>query len=868
MFQMNENKPPRWTVWILLRLSRQTDRYSLMDDLDIEYGDLADERGRWYASNWYIRHVLRAVPELLLLSIIWRLGMLHNYVKIAFRNIWKHKGISFLNLTGLAVGMAVFILIFLYVQFELSFDRYHTNADRIYRVSQEISYLNTVDARTSAPLADVLVQEFPEVEAAARLAKFSDFLVYSDNHGFFENDFLFGDPQIFKIFSFSLTRGNENTALSAPYSVVISRRMSQKYFGTRDPLGQNLMCNALTCDFKLTVTGVFNEIPSNSHFTGDFIVSFETQENILGHVLVWGNNTYYTYVLLRKDTDPQVLMTKFRSTDFTKYSGEYDLHHYHLQSLTDIHLRSHLGGEIEPVGDMKTVMLFSLIALLILGTACINAINLATARATLRKKEVGLRKVVGAQRIQLVRQFLCESFLLTSLAFLTALVMISLILPWFRMFVERPVQFLPFQNPMLLAIIIFVLFLTGTLSGVYPAWMLSAFRPTSLFRKSASGQLRGLTLRNMLVIFQFSVSTMLIICTLIAREQLHFLRSRDMGYDRSHIVTLPIQDTRLEDNLQSLRTELKRNPGILNASISASLPDNVRFRMDAARPKKPNGEHYAFYTIDTDYDFVDVYGMQLIRGRGFSSDFPADQNGAFLINETAANTLEWDDPIGKEMALGDGRLGRIVGIVRDFHIQSMDQPVEPLVIYLKKDTQMWYWRHLSVKIRPENIPSTLNFIEETLHRLAPNYPFEYTFFDDVFDHTFKADQKMGSLFSAFASIAILIACLGLFGLASFSAQKRVKEIGIRKVLGASVLGIVVLLGREFLKWVLLANAVAWPVGYFVMHRWLQNFVYQTHLTLDIFVLSGLSAMVIASATVCIKTIKSATANPVDSLRYE
>jgi len=862
-------KPPRWAAWILLRLCRRGDRYSLMDDLEIEYSDLAAERGCMLAFLWYVLQVLSVIPELIFLHILWSMTMFKNYLRIAFRNIWKHKGISLLNITGLAVGITVFILIFLYVQFELSFDRYHTNADRIYRVSQEISYLNTYDARTSAPLADVMVQEFPEVEAATRLVKFNEVLVYSDSHGFFENNFLFGDLQIFKLFSFKLIRGDVNMALNDPYSVVISRQMSQKYFGMQDPVGQILKCNVLTCDFELMVTGVFEDIPFNSHFTGDFIVSFETQEKILGRgVLGWGNNTYYTYVLLRKETDSKALETKFLSTDFTKYSEGYDLHNYSLQPLTDIYLRSQLGGEIEPISDMKTIRLFSFIAVLIMAIACINTVNLGTARTASRVKEVGLRKVIGAQRSQLIRQFLCESMILTISAFLIAIGSIALLLPWFRMFVERPIHFHPFQNVILFLVFIVIIFLTGILSGAYPAWMLSAFRPVSLFRKFSLDHRKGLTLRNILVVFQFSVSIVLIICTLIAKDQFRFLRNRDMGYNRNQIITLPIQDARLEANLQSLRTELKRSNNILNASISACLLDNVRFRMDAARPKKSNGQNYSFYTIDTDYNFVDLYGMQIIRGRKFSSDYIADQNGAFLINETAANTLEWDDPLGRELMLGGNRIGQIVGIVKDFHIQSMYQPVEPLVIYLKKDSQMWYWRHLSVKIRPEDIPSTLNFIQETLQRFASNYPFEYTFFDEVFDRTFKVDQKIANLFSVFASIAILIGCLGLFGLASFSVQKRAKEIGIRKVLGASVPGVIVLVGQEFLKWVLLANVIAWPVGYFVMHRWLQNFAYRTTITLDSFILSALAALIIASFTVCIQTLEAATANPVDCIRYE
>jgi putative ABC transport system permease protein len=341
-----------------------------------------------------------------------------------------------------------------------------------------------------------------------------------------------------------------------------------------------------------------------------------------------------------------------------------------------------------------------------------------------------------------------------------------------------------------------------------------------------------------------------------------------MGYDREHIVTLPILDTRLDANIETLRTELERNPKILHASSSSSLLNNVRTRLDADIPGRTADQTLSFYTIDTDHDFINLYDMEIVMGRNFSVDFPSDRTGAFLINETGKKALGWENPIGKEMKLIGNRRGRIVGVVGDFHIQSMRQPIGLLALYLKPPTQNWNRRYLTIKIRPENIPGTLKDIQNTMNRFAPGYPFEYSFFDDVFDQTFKADQKMGSLFQTFALIAILIACLGLFGLSSFSTEQRTKEIGIRKVLGASIPGIVVLLGRDFLKWVLLANIIAWPVGYFVMNKWLENFAYRTRLSVEIFFLSSLLALVIAVFTVGFQTLKSAAANPIDSLRYE
>jgi len=861
-------KPPRLARWLLSLMSEYDENFSSLGDFEEYFNSKVQHEGRGRAIRWYWSQVLRSFPSYFLLIIKWRFVMFGNYLKIAVRNIIKHKGASFLNVMGLSIGIAACILIFLYVQFELSYDRYHKNGERVFRIGQEIAYLNARTVATSAPLAEALVTEFPEIESAARLRNIDESIVRLDYKGFLEKKMFWADPQVFDLFSFNFLRGDPKESLIDPFSVVISERTARKYFDREDPIGKVLTCNIRARDLEMVVTGVYRNMPPNSHFSADLMVPFETQEKIFKGILVWGNNAYNTYVLLHQDADPKILETKFASTDFAKYAGGYSLHDYFLQPMMDIHLRSQFSQEMEANGDIKTVMLFSFIALLILIIACINAMNLATARAAFRVKEVGLRKVVGAQRSQIIRQFLGESLVFTILAFIAALAIVLIVLPAFGTFVERQIQFHPFSNLPLIGMLMALIFVTGVLSGGYPAFALSSFRPVSLFRKTGSLRTKGLSLRNILVVFQFTVSIVLIICTLVAHNQLHLLRNRDMGYNREHIVVLPILDARLDANIETIRTELKRNPNIPHASSSSSLLNNVRTRLDADWPGRTKEKKLSFYTVDTDHEFIDLYDMKIVAGRNFSPDFPSDQNGVFLINETGRKALGWDDPIGKELRLIGNRRGSIVGVVSDFHIQSMSQPIGLLALYLKPNTQNWHRRYLTIKIRPENIPGTLNDIKKTLNRFAPGYPFEYSFFDDVFDQTFRADQKMGSLFRTFALIAILIACLGLFGLSSFSTEQRTKEIGIRKVLGASVPGIIVLLGREFLKWVLLANLIAWPIGYFVMNKWLENFVYRTRLSVGIFLLSSLLALMIAAITVGFQTLRSAAANPIVSLRYE
>ena len=868
MINAKHSKPPGFPSRLLKKYSAQDPHQTLVHEFEEQFVAMVKANGTLKARLWYHLQVMNVLRGRMFNTWYWNITMLGNYIKTTIRNVQRNKAHTLINTLGLLVGTAVFILISLYVHFELSYDRYHVHLNRIHRIYQTIPYNNALIASTSAPLAEALRQEFPEIDHTVRIATLGNASVTSDAQGFFEDGLIMADKHIFDVFTFPLLQGNPSTVLDAPLSLVISRSMATKYFGTNSPLGRTLTINTFNHDVEFLVTGVFEDIPPNSHFTADFIAPFEAQEEYIGRALRWGNNAYYTYLLLHHDADIEAMKVRLPSIDFTKYSGGYDLHHYDIQPIKDIHLKSDLSNEIAPTGDRTSVALFSFIAILILIIACINAMNLATARADTRVREVGLRKVIGAQRKQLAWQFLSESTLITLCSFVIALILVHATLPAFRNLVERPIVFQPIQNLPLCLTLFVVVLITAALSGIHPALMLSSFKPVSLFGKTSYKRNKSIKIRNGLVVFQFTISTILILSTLIARNQLQLIRNRDMGYDRSHIVVIPIQDETLVNNLQSLKTELKRHPDILDACISSSMPDRVPFRMDAVVPTRSDGESYSLYTIDTDGGFIDVYGMEIVKGRNFSTEYPTDQQGAFLINESAATELESDEPVGQQLALIGRRRGVIVGIVKDFHIQSMSQPIEPLAIYLKPESQRWYWRHLSVKIRSRNIPGTLNFIDETVHRFSPHCPFEYTFYDDIFNQSFKNEQKMGALFQIFAGLAVLIACLGLFGLSSFSAQRRVKEIGIRKVLGATGVGIVVLFVKGFLRWVLVANFIAWPVAYILMRAWLQKFVYRADLSLFIFLLSAGIAILIAAITVSYQSIKAAVANPIDSLRYE
>jgi putative ABC transport system permease protein len=787
--------------------------------------------------------------------------MFKNYLLIALHGINRQKMYSTLNIAGLAVGMTAFLLIALYTQYELGYDRYHENSDRIYRVVRDGKTL------TPPPLGQALTQNFAEVEAVARIIQDKNTLVSRGDAHLLEENFYWVGADIFKIFTLPFIHGNPETALQEPFSVVISQSAARKYFGDQNPLGETLNIDD-TRDYK--VTGVFADMPSNSHFVMDVMVPYlDYFKGTDIDIMSWNSNYTYTYFLLREGADPMALESDIHRVIEAPLMEKYGVpkpypEFYFVQSIKDIHLKSHRMQEISVNNDMMYIILFSSIALLILFIACINYVNLTTARSARRGKEVGIRKVVGARRTQLVQQFMGESFFLILLALALTLLLVNLVLPVFNNLVERQLSMAVMLEPQFLLILVVTVALVSLLAGGYPAISLSSFKPVSILKGSSLSGKKGRSLRNILVLFQFSVTIVLFICTLTINTQLEFVNDYDVGYSKDNIVTLRIRDNNVRRNIDALKTELRQNSDVVAVAASGRLPNNIDgFTSRALNPRLPDEETAIFYNT-AGYDFIDLYGIQIAQGRNFSRELASDEQGVFLVNEAAVRVGEWESPMEQTMTHWSGETGPVVGVMKDFHLRSLHSPVEPLYIFLDPDN----FSYLSIKVNPVNIPATLVHVEAVMKKFSPNFPFEYSFFDQEFAKAYHPEQRMVNIFSSFAILAIIIACLGLFGLSAFTAQQRTKEIGIRKIMGASTSRITLLLSREFVRWVILANLIAWPVAYFFMYQWLQNFALRIDPSFLHFLLAAFLTFMIAVLTVSVLSVKAASASPIKALRYD
>lgn len=787
--------------------------------------------------------------------------MFKNYIMVALRSIGRQKMYSALNISGLAIGMAACLLIALYVQYELSFDRYHENTDRIYRVVRDGRVL------TPAPLGPALKQNFTDVNAVARIIKDSNTLVSHADRHFLEDEFYWVGPDIFRIFTLPFVEGNPETALREPYSIVISQSTARKYFAGQSPLGKTLNIND-GMDFK--VTGVFEDMPGNSHFLMDLVVPYEDYFRVSNNDSNnWRANFTYTYFLLEEGSDPATLEKDIHRVVEAPLMEKFGVPKpypeiYFVQPLTEIHLESHSQQEISVNNNMLYIVLFSSIALLILLIACINYVNLATARSTRRGREVGMRKVVGAKRSQLVQQFMGESVFLILLALCLTFLIINLVLPAFNNLVERQLSMSAMLQPQFMMLLAMTVVVVSLLAGSYPAISISGFKPVQTLKGEFSRGKRGQKLRNMLVLFQFSVTIVLFVCTMTIKGQLDFVNSYDVGYDKDNIVSLTIRDVEVRRNIEAIKTELLQTPGVLAVATSARLPNDIdTFSTRALNSALPDQETTIFYN-SAGYDFIDLYGIEIVQGRNFSRDQASDAQGVFLVNETAVKAAGWASPLEQTMTHWSGTTGQIVGVMKDFHLRSLHSPVDPLYVVLAPKT----FSHISVKIEPDDVSNTLAGMEVVMKKFSPNFPFEYAFFDQQFAQAYHPEQRMVNIFSSFAFLAIIVACLGLFGLSAFTAQQRTKEIGIRKIMGASVSGITLLLSREFVRWVVLANLIAWPVAWLAMEKWLQNFALRTDQNAVYFVLASTIAFIVAVATVAILSIRAAMANPSKALRYE
>ena len=789
--------------------------------------------------------------------------MLKNYLIIALRNLRRHRAFSFINIAGLAVGMACALLILLYVQDELSYDQYHVNKDRMYRlVTGSGSDTYEAIAKVSGAWGAALLEDLPDVEQVVRFRFMGPALVSRGDTRFYEIGAFYVDPSVFEVFSFSLVAGDPQTALSQPNSIVLTRSIAKRYFGEEDPLGQTLTFDSQRA---WTVTGVMEDVPATSHFTFPFLVSNLSEPDSLRYD--WVRNQHYTYLLLDENASPEAVEAKIPAV-LTKYIGDEAAAGFtpFLQPITRIHLHSNLFREMAANGNVAYVYIFSLVAFFIVLIACINFMNLTTARSVRRAKEVGVRKASGARRGVLIQQFLGESLLLSGLAMIVALVLVSLLLPAFNELTGKALSFGLLQNASLLLGLLGITLFVGVVAGSYPAFVLSSFRPAAVLKGERQGAGRA-GLRKGLVVFQFAISAFLIIAAGVVQNQLTFIQSKDLGFNREQIVTIPIRENPMQEQYETFKEALLQQPGVVSVSASGNLPGGG----DWGIPLQPEGltqeETPDMRILVVDQDFLDTYEMQIVAGRDFSGIQATPTHSAFLLNEEAARQLRWTDPLGKQ--IGSAPIGLepspVVGVVKDFHFRSLHEAIMPLVFFIPQPN--WF-TVFSVRIRPDNIDETLAAMEATWTRFEPNHPFTYTFLDEQFAALYQSERQVATLLSYATGLAVLIACLGLFGLAAFTAEQRTKEIGVRKVLGASVPSLVVLLSKDFLKLVALALVLAAPIAYFAMHRWLDDFAYRVEISWWIFLTAGLAALLIALLTVSYQAIKAALADPVKSLRYE
>lgn len=794
--------------------------------------------------------------------------MANNNLKIAVRSLLKHKTFSFINITGLAVGISACFLIFLYVNFETSYDNFHSKADRIYRVVADVKTpTETIESSAvTSPVAINLKKDFPEIEEAIRIAP-EELLVTKDNKKFQEQKCVLADSGLFKVFDFPLIAGDPNTTLKEPLSIIISTTAAKKYFGNADPMGQTLQLTGNAVSAK--ITGVMKDIPKNSQIEADIIVSQASTKQVQGFAMSdteWTNHTNYTYILVKPNTNVAALEAKFPAfQEFHNGANAKRLQmqdHLYLEPLRTVYLYSKRGGFVS--GSINNVYIFSSIAIFILLIACVNFVNLTTARAAERAREVGVRKVVGAARFQLARQFISESIVICMIAFLLSLGLSALALPLFNQLAGKEISESIFANPLHIVGLVVLSLIVSVLAGIYPSAVLSSFKPVSVLKGRFSTSTKGLLLRKGLVVFQFTISIILITGTIIVYRQLKFMRSQELGFNKEQTIVI---DTRADKNKNAFKQSLASIPGVRSSTISSHVPGGG-FNSAYSQVENKQGEmqqsNLDLYFID--FNYIDQYNLKLVSGRGLSTDFPTDTGQAMVINEAAVKMLGYKTPeeaIGRKFSQW-GRNGQIVGVLKDFHYKSLQQNIPPLVMRYEP----WALNTISVKVASANLPLTLKAINDKWNEFIPNRPFEYNFLDESFDKQYRAEDHFGNLFFNFAILAIFISCLGLLGLSSYSTMQRTKEIGIRKVLGANVSGIVNLLSIEFIKLVLIAFLIASPVAWFVMNKWLEDFAYRTDIAWWVFGLSGLLAVFIAFSTISFQAIKAAIANPVQSLRTE
>lgn len=852
-------KLPRIGTYILEKAAYYKNRDFILGDTEETYENISESENSFKANLWFWSEVIYCLPGFIRNNIYWGTIMFSNYIKIAFRNLIKYKSFSVINLSGLAMGLACSILILLYVTDELSYDRFNEKGENIYRVVKDHIYSGNIlpVAVTPAALGPALKDEYPEIVEASRVKYYRRTIKQDDN--FYSEKLLYADPSFLTMFSFPLKHGNKETALNDPFSIILSETLAEKLFANKDPIGKNIFIDN---ELNLKVTGIYRNVPKNSHLQFDAVVPFVLNQEEGIELDNWRSSAYYTYIQLKSGVDPKIVDEKI--VDIINKNRDDAKMTVYLQPMLDIHLHSgtKFAADIPGHGDIEYVNIFSLVAVLIVVIACINFMNLSTARSFNRAKEVSLRKVVGGVRSQIIAQFFVESILMTFAALLLSLVLVYFLLPEFNALSGKEIIFWEIDLTILFSLLLIGL-VTGVLSGSYPAFFLSSFLPAKILKGNYNSSQGGSLLRKVLVVSQFAMSVILIIGTIVIFNQLSFIQNKNLGFEKEDILHVNI-DENIKSKIDIVKQKLKENSEIFSASITHDLPINYGGYGSSGIEweGKNHDDNIIMNFAKVDEDYKNVFNINLAKGRFFSKEISNDSN-TVVINEAALKIIGFDDPIGRQIKMWGNDL-TIIGVMEDIHYKKLNSESGPLILRYMSD-----WSSLLfLKISPNNVTNTIDHVEKVLEDFGTQIPFSYSFFDEDVDELYKSEQRMGKLFSYFSIIAITISCLGLFGLSSFMAERRGKEIGIRKVLGASSTNLTYLLTSEFTKWVIIANIIAWPIAYYFMNGWLQEFAYRIDISLWIFPLSGIATLLIAFGTVAYQTIKAAANNPIDSIKYE
>ena len=850
-------KPPAFSIWLLKRLSRDCDRQSVQSDFTELYAEMAAESRRFTTVLRYWALIVRSIPMLVMNLIFWGFVMFRNYLKITVRNILRHKLYSFINITGLAVGMFCFLLIFLWINYENSYDRFHENNKSLYQVVFEYHSTEGEVRSTwshAAALGTALKSDYPEIKNVARSLNSREMTMGTEDNLILEK-VNFVDPSFLEMFAIRFIDGAPKSALSQPNSILLTESVAAKHFPTEEAVGKEIRLAGRT---DLIVTGVIEEMPKNSHFQSMCLIPLSVGKTFGWNLDTWGPQNYRTYIQLHENISSDLVAQKIRNV-YQNYNPDRIFSKVSIRPITKIHLHDLGGG-----GLITYVYIFSVLAVFILIIAVINFINLSTARSSLRAKEIGVRKTIGANRSQIFKQLLGESIIMTFVAVLFAGILVRLLLPQFNRLVEAQIQFN--LNMQLTLLLVGTAVLTGILAGSYPALALSSF-PISRILKGILKPKGGMPgLRKFLVTFQFAISIFLIISMVVVGQQLKFMRSKDLGFKQENLICLRLT-SEINQNYSAIKSELLRSPDIISMCRTNHTLDQVRATTSTVtiswEGQNDERDLGTIHVLSADQDFFKTFGIKMDKGRFFSEEFPSDRKEAVLLNQTAVKEMGLESPIGKKFSLWGWKLN-IIGVMQDFNFYSLQREIQPAVMVMGRAG----FSDIVIQIHSQNLPQTIAFIRDKIRKVLPGYSIDYQFLDERLNDIYKSEQRMSTVTRYLTFLAIFLSCLGLLGLASFVTEQRTKEIGIRRALGASGTSIVWLLFSGTAKWVLTANLIAWPAAYLVIHWWLQSYAYRTGIHFEIFFLSAFSTLIITFFTVGYQTIKAATANPVDSLRYE